>query len=73
MAVFLHACSDPFAFMMHNLHKSIQRLWDVGSLFGEDASQIRRDCCGLYALVKGECGRGLPWESVWTAGVLRMA
>lgn len=26
---------------MHNLHKSIQRLWDVGSLLGEDASQIR--------------------------------
>lgn len=42
-------------------------------------SQIRRDCCGPYVLVRPgfwveeKCGCGLPWESLWTADMSRRA
>ena len=51
----------------------------LAACWGRTLSQIRRECCGLYVLVRPhfwveeECGCGLPWESLWTAGVLRRA
>lgn len=75
--VFLHARSG---LLVHNLHESLQRsLGILAACWVRMLSQIRKECCGLYVMVRPcfwveeNCGCGPPWESLWTAGMSRRA